>query len=258
MGAKSEFEATYLGIEAHLGITKHGGSVSATRELIGLCRIRKDSCVLDVGCGVGATACYLAKKIGCRVVGVDIRKAMVVQAKERGAREGVADGVAFGMADAQNLPFEDGIFDAVISESVILFVEDRQKALAEYVRVAKPGGYVGLNEEIWLKTPVPTKVAEYMKYAIELSGDIPAFDFWEGMVKNAGLQNVVVQTHKHTRLREFSRLWRYGLGDLARATYRMVILILKRPEVRRWIRLRACAPLGIVKYLGYGIYVGRK
>ena len=80
-------EATYFGIQAHVGITKHGGSLSATREFIQLCHIKTDSLVLDVGCGVGATSCYLAKKIGCRVVGVDIREDLVARARERAQRE---------------------------------------------------------------------------------------------------------------------------------------------------------------------------
>ena len=127
-------EATYFGIQAYAGITKHGGSLSATREFIQLCHIKKDSLVLDVGCGVGATSCYLAKKIGCRIVGVDIREDMVARAKERAQRETNGHLVEFVVMDAQDLPFEDGTFDAVISESVTLFVGDKRRALNEYVR----------------------------------------------------------------------------------------------------------------------------
>ena len=57
------------------------------------------------------------------------------------------------MADAQDLPFEDDLFDAVTTESVTAFPADKQKAVGEYTRVTKPGGYVGLNESTWPKVP---------------------------------------------------------------------------------------------------------
>ena len=84
------------------------GGLKATRELIELCHIDKDTYILDVGCGAGATPCYLAKRHGCRVVGVDISEGMIDRSNERARREGVEDRVEFRVADAQNIPFEDG------------------------------------------------------------------------------------------------------------------------------------------------------
>ena len=81
--------------------------MASTRELVALCRVSKDSHVLDIGCGVGATACYLAEKIGCRVVGVDIREDMIARAEERAEREGVTDRVVFRVGNAEDLRFED-------------------------------------------------------------------------------------------------------------------------------------------------------
>lgn len=59
------------------------------------------------------------------------------------------------MADAEQLPFEDNKFDIVLSESVIAFPEDKQKVVNEYARVAKPGGFIGMNEGTWLNYPHP-------------------------------------------------------------------------------------------------------
>jgi ubiquinone/menaquinone biosynthesis C-methylase UbiE len=75
---------------------------------------------------------------------------MIDRSNEAAKREGVEDSVEFQVADAQDLPFENDLFDAVITESVTAFPEDKQLAVREYVRVIRPGGYVGLNESTWL------------------------------------------------------------------------------------------------------------
>jgi len=161
-------QLTYLGVQAYLGTTKHMGGLAATRELIELCHISPDTAVLDVGCGVGATACYLTKQVGCSVVGVDVSGAMIAQAEKRARREGVEGRVEFRQADAQDLPFESGRFDVVLCESVVVFTEAKQRALSECARVAKPGGYVGLNEMTWLKVPPPPEIVEYAEHTWEL------------------------------------------------------------------------------------------
>jgi arsenite methyltransferase len=83
--------------------------------------------VLDVGCGVGVTACYLAKRYGCRVAGVDILPKMVERSRESAKRESLSRRVEFQVGDAQNLPFPDGVSDAVITESATAFPEDKHR-----------------------------------------------------------------------------------------------------------------------------------
>ncbi|MCX6010147.1 MAG: class I SAM-dependent methyltransferase, partial [Chloroflexi bacterium] len=138
----SELENSYFEVQAYWGMTKHMGGLKATEQLVELCHINQDKYVLVVGCGVGVTPCYLAKRYGCRVVGVDLSEKMVDRSKEGAKRKGVENRVEFRIADAQNLPFEDVTFDAVICESVNAFIENKPRALSEYVRVIKPGGYV--------------------------------------------------------------------------------------------------------------------
>jgi arsenite methyltransferase len=58
------------------------------------------------------------------VVGVDISEKMISWSKKRAIREGIEDKIEFRVSDAQSLPFEDRVFDAVISESVLVFVEN--------------------------------------------------------------------------------------------------------------------------------------
>jgi ubiquinone/menaquinone biosynthesis C-methylase UbiE len=252
-----ESELSYFGLQAYIGTTKHMGGLKATKALIELCHINKDAHVLDAGCGVGATACYLAKRYGCSVVGVDISEKMIARSNERAKRERVEDSVEFRVADVQDLPFGDTLFDVVIGESVITFIEDKRRAISEYVRVTKPGGYVGLNEEIWLKAP-PTELVEFAKRTWEIKAQVPTADGWAGLLEDAGLRNIIVKTYKVSALRESSQLRRYGFHDLFRMFYRTLFLYTKSSVFRRYMKERKYFPKKLFEYLGYAIFVGRK
>lgn len=254
---KAEPEVSYLELQAYVGTTKHMGGLETTRELCDLCHIGKDTYVLDVGCGVGATACYLAKRYGCRVMGVDLREAMIANANERAQRQRVGDRVQFRVADAQDLPFEDALFDVVMCESVATFIEDRQKVASEFARVARPGGYVGLNEQFWLKTP-PAESAERIKRFWDIEPDIPTSDEWVRLLETAGLKDIVVRAYEFDPRRESSQVWRYGLRDFLRMAYRTLRLSIKNPAFRKYMRERRRLPEGTFEYLGYAVFTGRK
>ena len=85
----------FFDFAAEVGLTKYIGGIAATNALTELCHIGKGSYVLDVGCGVGATPCWLAQSVGCRVVGVDIMEKMVASSRERARRERLAERVEF-------------------------------------------------------------------------------------------------------------------------------------------------------------------
>ena len=181
-----ENKTTIFDFQAEVGLTKQLGGRKATDELIELCHIDKGSYVLDVGCGAGVTPSFIAKRYGCRVVGVDISEGMIERSKERSKREGVADRVEFRVADAQDLPFEDDLFDAVITESVTAFPEDKQGAVNEYVRVTKPGGYVGLNESTWLKVPPPPELVAWASQDLGANVKPLTSGDWVGLLERAG------------------------------------------------------------------------
>ncbi len=250
-------ELSYFELQAYIGTTKHMGGLETTKELIELCRVSRDTRVLDVGCGVGATACYLAKEYGCNVVGVDLRKSMVTLSDERARKEGVASLVEFRVADAQDLPFDDAHFDVALCESVATFVEDKQRVVSELARVVKPGGCVGLNEEVWLETP-PAEIAAHVKRAWEVKPGIPTADGWREMLEEAGLCDIVVKTYKLDARRESTQIKRYRFRDMWRMFSRTLSLYVKSSEFRAYMQEQRRLPKGVFKYLGYGLFVGRR
>lgn len=255
-------EEAFFDFAAEVGLTKHLGGVEATEQLARLCHIQAGSHVLDVGCGAGATPVYLAKKLGCRVVGVDLVARMIERCEEMARREGVADKTEFRVADAQNLPFGDDVFDAVITESVTAFPADKQRAVGEYVRVTKPGGYVGLNEATWLKTPPPPEVVAWASQEVGASVSPLTPEAWKRLLENAGLHDLVVITRTiNVRNETRGLLQRYGCRGMIRSWWRLLGLYARNPAYRRFVarvRQGGLTPDNLDQYFGYGMYAGRK
>lgn len=173
----------------------HTGGLVSTRNLAELCRINSTKKVLMVGCGTGFSACYLARIIGCEVVGIDISKLSIEKAKEQARKQGVSNRAKFIVGDAYALPFEAGTFDAVITEFVSQFL-DRDRAFKEFARVLKPGGYVGINE-MYKEEKIPPKVAEEITHAEKIFREITGLPFslptpeeWKRGLEEGGLKNV--------------------------------------------------------------------
>ncbi len=265
MTQKSEKESShqhFFDFAAEIGLTKHLGGLEATKKLAELCHISRDKNILDVGCGVGQTACFIAEEYDCKVVGVDINERMIDRSRERANSEGLTSKTEFRVANAQELPFEDNIFDAVITESVTAFPEDKQKTVNEYARVIKTGGYVGLNESTWLKMPPPPELWAWASQEIGACVKPLPSDEWTKLLKNAGLTEIVVDVQKITIRKEGENLFpRYGYFGMLRSILRAIFMYAKNPDYRRFVnkvRKEGIAPENIEEYFGYGLYVGKK
>lgn len=105
--------------------------------------------VLDVGCGIGGTACHLAQATGARVHGLTPNSVQLELAREHAHALQLDDRVRFvqGMADA--LPFDDASFDVVLFFESACHFADRDRFLREVQRVLRPGGR--LAGEDWLE-----------------------------------------------------------------------------------------------------------
>jgi len=236
------------------------GEPPATRALVKLCQILPGYRVLDVGCGAGRTPVYLAKEYDLNVIGVDIHPGMVAASKALAKFERVETQVSFRLADAQDLPFNDDSFDAVIVESVTVFPLDQQQAVNEYARVLKPGGYLGMNESSYLQPNPPEAIVAWAGQDTAMKACIHTSQGWQALLKKAGLEIMAVRLFPLDIKKEAAEtMKRYGVRGLARSWSRALGLYLTQPEARNLLRQGTTGiPTGLMDYFGYGLYVGRK
>jgi len=248
-------EPTYLDIQAEVGITKHMGGFEATDTLHRLCHLDEAQEVLEVGCGIGVGPAYIAKRFDCRVVAVDISEKMLSWARQRARREGVVDRIIFRQADIRELPFDEDRFDAVIAESVLAFVEDKEAAIHELIRVTRPGGVVGLNETYWIREPS----AELLSQSIHIGSAIITEAEWRAIWEAMPLEGRTIETFSLEAKQEVQdRIGWVGCRSVLPAWGRLIKLLLSNPRALDALRQQFGTPAEMINAMGYGLFVGRK
>ncbi|MGD9078893.1 MAG: class I SAM-dependent methyltransferase [Desulfobacterales bacterium] len=240
---------------AEVGFKKyfHLGGLDATRALIDLCPVKANSHVIDIGCASGKTACDLARRYGCNVIGVDILPGMVELAKERASIEGVTGKVDFMVGDAQKLPMGDDLFDIVLGEFITGLVNDKEGAISEYVRVAKPGGTIGLNEATWLKMPPPQEIIGFLDRTVGYKNELFTTEGWKNLLERFGIKQIRAITYKSESLSDPKE----DIKDLIRSFPKVLYSLIRHPRFRTFIKMSMAVPHNLLDYFGYGLYVGR-
>ncbi|WP_185736176.1 class I SAM-dependent methyltransferase [Nocardioides sp. LS1] len=98
--------------------------------------------ILDVPCGGGVALRGLRRDQGVEYVAADIAQAMLDRTMHAAGERGVADQVRPRLADVEELPFDDGSFDLVVSFTGLHCFPDPARAMVEMVRVLRPGGVI--------------------------------------------------------------------------------------------------------------------
>lgn len=114
----------------------------AAAQLVKYAKVRAGDRVLDVACGTGVVAITAARQ-GARVSGLDLTPALLERARENSHIAGVE--VDFREGDVEKLPFEDSSFDLVLSQFGHIFAPRPNVAVAEMLRVLKPGGTIAFS-----------------------------------------------------------------------------------------------------------------
>lgn len=197
------YRRVWGGENMHMGIPcsdncPHPEAMEHTNEILAnAANLRPGTRVLEVACGYGATALYLAKTYGCKVTATNISEKELEVGRQRARDLGLSDLVTFEYADFHDLPYPDGSFDVVWSQESFLHGADKKGILKECGRVLVPGGTFLITDILVrrdtpqedrdriyerLSTPEIWAMEDYLQALLDLGFEIKRVDDWSQYV----------------------------------------------------------------------------
>jgi sarcosine/dimethylglycine N-methyltransferase len=147
--------------------------------------------VLDVGCGYGAMARFLARRFACPVTATNISERELEWGRELTRKQGLDDLVQFQYADFHELPFEDRDFDVYWSQEAFLHAADKQLVIDEAARVLNDDGVIVLTD-LLVRQGTPQDTRERIYQRVNSPDMWDTSDYREAFA-NAGLD---LETHQ--------------------------------------------------------------
>lgn len=156
--------------------------------------IRRDDYVVDLGCGYGATAVWLAKQIGCRVLGITLNADQVADAARLAEKYEVDHLAKFRVADYHETALADCTFDVVIAIESLAHSSEKWRVLAEARRILKPNGRIAIADGFFAKSKSTLSETERTVARACFEGvhvpPLPERDEFEKWLASAGFANV--------------------------------------------------------------------
>ena len=162
--------------------------------------IKKGDHVLDLGSGAG-NDCFVARAVvgeNGKVTGLDMTEPMVLKARKNCAKLNFKN-VDFVLGDIEKMPFDNKLFDVVISNCVLNLVPDKSKAFSEIFRVLKPGGHFSVSDVVLKGTLSEKMKKDAEMYAGCVSGASEMTEYLK-IIENSGFFNVKVHKQKEIKL----------------------------------------------------------
>jgi arsenite methyltransferase len=204
----------------------HPGGEQLTLRLAQLAGIRPGLRVLDVACGSGTTALLLARELDCVVVGVDLGARAIDQAASAARAAALEHRASFVVGDAEALPVADSDFDVVLSECSLCTFPDKQRAVAEMARAARPGGTIGIADVTadLAALPAPLRSAAARVACV---ADARSTGEYADLLRDAGCDPLTIEPHD-AALR--------AMADRVEARLRLARMITPPGDLRESIR----------------------
>ena len=162
----------------------HYGGIAAVDTLIEHAGIRAQHRVLDVCCGVGGPARWIAHRVGCRVAGLDLTASRIAAARRLTRKVGLDALVAFVEGDATRMPFSGATFDVIVGQEAWVHVPDKAALLAECTRVARAGATLAFTD-IVARKPLSPQDAKGLTWAIQ-AAEAATPQFYVQALKKSG------------------------------------------------------------------------
>ena len=147
--------------------------------------------VLDIGCGLGGPAFFLARNYGANVVGTDLEPQLIETARQRAKKDGLEAQTEVQVVEAGPLGFPDESFDFVVSSGAFTQISNKLEMFKEVLRVLKPGGVFSCYD--WMKSN--GDYSEDMLYWFKLEGLTYAMatpELHDELLREAGFVDISV------------------------------------------------------------------
>lgn len=213
---------------------RSSGYLNVVHNLVNEVHIQPGEEILEVGCGTGVISRWIAHqtKPANRIIGIDINAYFIREAKHLAAKEDLENVIEFQAGNAEALPFADKRFDVVLSFTVMEEV-DAGQMLAEMVRVAKPGGKVGV-----LVRSVDMPVFVNLPLRREVKAKVEAPPIWWGGVQTDGCADVSLYKRFHAAglsdVKMMPQLATYVEQERLQRLYPLFVPLLDPAEVAEW------------------------
>jgi len=181
---------------SHQGISKYQlmfgdgfvspGGIQTTEEFSKLLEVKTDDAVLDVGCGVGGAAMYIAKKYGCYVYGVDLSVNMIMCALENAAASMERSKVSFEVSDAAKRDLSGTIYDAIFSRDVFFYIQDKGALFSNLYKALKPGGRLVFTD--YCQSEKKQVSGEFEEYVSMRGYSLTTLEEYKGLLSAAGFK----------------------------------------------------------------------
>jgi ubiquinone/menaquinone biosynthesis C-methylase UbiE len=188
-----------------LGESYHPGGLALTRRLADIFGLRGGQRVADIASGPGTTACLLASEYAVSVDGVDLGESTVERAAAAAEKAGLSGTVRFHLGDAERLPLPDTMFDALVCECAFCTFPDKAMAAAEFARVLRPGGRVGITDVTVAETGLPGELTTLAAW-VACIADARSTRQYSEILAGAGLRTVRTETHDHAIARMIDQI----------------------------------------------------
>ena len=185
----------------------HEALLNTNKILAARADIQKDDTVLDAGCGIGGSALWLAKHVGCKVTGIALNPKQLATGAGIAKEENLDALVSFRQADFTNTNFEDNSFDIVWAIESVCHARYKAHFLTEAYRLLRPGGRL-IMCDYFKKAGIEPSEQEIIRrwingWAID---DIPVITDFTSMAEEIGFSNVQTEDATHAIMRSAKRM----------------------------------------------------
>jgi len=166
------------------------GGETTTSDFVEMLDLKPGMKVLDIGCGTGGSAFYMARNYGVDVHGIDLSTNMIGIAQDyrEEMEPSVKHRVQFYIEDAMTMGYPDNFYDVIYSRDTILHITEKQKLFEKFLKCLKPGGKLMISD--YCRGNVGSHSQAFLDYVKSRDYDLHTVTQYGNILEKAGFTNV--------------------------------------------------------------------